>query len=229
MTKISFFDLELDEVVVGFDDNVTTNNIITLSHGCFPVTDYNKKQCVVPANIILHQYTLPRQNLNSTHVEEISKFIDEHSYTKKFEKTFYTVDDDIDVKTQRIIERVIEPGQKTTNLEITFDQSVKNYKMGISCNEHPPVQLGTVTLPIVCTLEEMMNKISSTYADSFIHFYQLSCRNGNIKSLDLESQAYEEDLMMEYMFEEPSNSDYWVFNNEHEAHVFKKKAYAIKN
>ena len=34
--------------------------------------------------------------------------------------------------------------------------------------------------------------------------------------------------MMEYMFEEPSNSDCWVFNNEHEAHVFKKKLTQLK-
>jgi len=223
MIPISFRDLDLDEVVVGFDDNVTTNNIVTLSHGCIPVIDHNKKQCVIPSNIMLHQYTLPRQPLYPSNVEEISKFLEYYSYTKNFEKTFYTVDNNGNVKTQRIVERVIRPGQKTTNLELVFDQTVENYKMGICCNEHTPVQLGTVSRPVICTLEEMMNKISSTYSDSYIHLYQLSCRIGDISSLDYESRLYEEDLISEYMLDEKtSDSNCWVFNNEQEARMFSR-------
>lgn len=215
---IAFRDLELDEVVVGFNDHVTTNNIMTLSHGRLPTQDYNKKQCVIPRNIMLHQYTLPCQNLHPVQVDSIANFLEEHTY-KKYKKTFYTVNEQGDISTHKIISRTMRPGQKTTNLELLFDQTVSKFTMGISCNFNEPVQLGSVTCPINTTLEEVMNKISTTYPDSFIHLHQLSCRVGDIASLDDESRVYEEKLQSQYMFEETSDNC-WVFDTEDEACVF---------
>jgi hypothetical protein len=221
MNMIQFSDLELDEVVVGFNEHVTTNHILTLSHGQLPTLQINKKQCIIPKNIILHQYTFPCQTLHPTQVDSISNFLEKNSYTK-YSKTFYTVNKNGEIRDQKIVSRTMHPGQKTTNLELLFDQTVKNFTMGLSCNFNNPVQLGLETRPVTCTLEQMMNKISTTFPFSFIHLHQLSCRNGNINSLDDESRDYENKLHYEYMFEE-TFGNYWVFNTEHEAYTFSKQ------
>lgn len=218
MNTIAFNNLDLDEVVVGFNEHVTTNIFMTLSHGGLPVHEYNKKQCVIPKNIILHQYTLSCQNLHELQVDSISNFLEKNPY-KKYAKTFYTVNKAGDIQSQNIISRSMRPGQKTTNLELTFDQTVSNFTMGISCNFNKPVQLGSGYWPVISTLEELMNKISSTYPKSFIHLHQLSCRTGDIETLDEESRLYETNLQSRYMFEKPSDS-YWIFNTEKEASVF---------
>jgi hypothetical protein len=221
MSFVLFRELDLDEVVVGFNEHVTTNIFMILSHGRLPFFDHNKKQCVVPRNIILHQYTLPSQQLHPVEVDSISNFIDKNPY-KKYAKTFYTVNKRGEINNQKIISRTMRPGQKTTNLELIFDQTVTKFTMGISCNLKKPTQLGGVSCPVISTLEDLMNKISSTYPDSFIHLHQLSCRVGDINSLDKDSIIYENNLKTQYMFEEPGEP-YWIFDTENEAEFFSNK------
>ena len=224
--QLNFKDLELDEVLMNsFDYSLATNTMFTLSHGALPTNKDNKKQCVIPPNIILHQYTLPLQPLHTTQVDSISNFLIKNKNTyKNYSNTFYRVNKAGDINVQRIVERVMCPGSKTTNLELSFDQTVNSFTMGISCDFKKPVQLGVSSQPVMCTLEQMLNKISNTYPDSLIHLHQLSCRIGDIDSLDYESRLHETELMTYHMSEQQNtNENYWVFDKEAEATMFSDK------
>lgn len=151
------------------------------SHGNYMKPSEN---ITVPNNIRLIQYTAPR----SANVFTIHKYIMEKEHCKNVSKIDFYLVNTVTGKTYNYNYKkyVIEPGEKTSNLQLQFDnESNKPEKIQMVLYDDGSTWECTTGTSIKITLKEVLDVLSKKYMDShpdkIIDVIQLSCRVGNIE------------------------------------------------
>jgi len=101
-----------------------------VSHGGY--LQNNKTSFKIPDNIRLVQYTAPGSLLTSLAASRILKSpCSSSSIPKSVPKDFYIVTEEGDLLREEVVKKILEPGEKTVDLVLTFGKDVAGIPLGV--------------------------------------------------------------------------------------------------